>query len=102
MAATVTGVRSRGNWLTVALLTPTTVWFLVMLVTPLVVAVIFSLGERPPVGGSGGAFTFEQYANLPARFTAFKNTMTFAPLGTLLSLLVAYPLSGGLFMIDAG
>jgi spermidine/putrescine transport system permease protein len=45
------------------------------------------------MGGYAAAFTFDQYANLPARLTAFKNTMTFAPLGTLLSLLVAYPLA---------
>jgi spermidine/putrescine transport system permease protein len=93
MAAAVRGVSSRGNWLTVALLTPTAAWFLVMLVMPLIVVVIFSFGERSPMGGYGAGFTFEQYANLPARFTAFKNTMTYAPLGTIISLLIAYPLA---------
>ena len=29
------------------------------------------------------AFTLAQYANLPARFTAFKNTLLLAPAGTL-------------------
>ena len=81
------------RWLTVALLAPTTTWFLVMLVMPLIVVAIFSFGERSPVGGYTPSFTFEQYANLPARFTAFKNTMTFAPLGTIVSLLIAYPLA---------
>lgn len=76
-----------------ALLAPTTMWFLVMLVMPLVVVVIFSFGERSQFGGYAPGFTFEQYANLPSRLTAFKNTMTYAPLGTLLSLLVAYPLA---------
>ncbi len=84
---------SRGSWLTVALLAPTTAWFLVLLVMPLVVVVIFSFGDRAAMGGYAPAFTFEQYANLPSRLAAFKNTMTFAPLGTLLSLLVAYPLA---------
>ncbi|MGR3342108.1 MAG: ABC transporter permease [Paracoccaceae bacterium] len=93
VAATDKGVGSKGNWLTVALLTPTTVWFLVMLVMPLIVVVIFSFGERSQYGGYGGGFTFEQYANLPARFVAFKNTMTFAPLGTFIILLIAYPLA---------
>ena len=60
---------------------------------PLVVVVIFSFGDRAAMGGYAPAFTFEQYANLPSRLAAFKNTMTFAPLGTLLSLLVAYPLA---------
>lgn len=93
MAATTNGVSSRGNWLTVALLTPTAMWFLVMLVMPLIVVVIFSFGERSQYGGYGAGFTFEQYANLPARFTAFKNTMTYAPFGTIVSLLIAYPLA---------
>lgn len=76
-----------------ALLTPTAAWFLVMLVMPLIVVVIFSFGERSPVGGYAPGFTFEQYANLASRFTAFKNTLLYAPLGTLLSLLIAYPLA---------
>ncbi len=93
MAAAQSEASSKGNWLTAALLTPTTVWFLVMLVLPLIVVVIFSFGERSPVGGYGAGFTFEQYGNLLSRLKAFQNTMTYAPLGTLVSLLVAYPLA---------
>ena len=70
-----------------------TLWFLVMLVMPLIVVAIFSFGERSAVGGYTASFTFDQYANLPARWTAFKNTMTYAPLGTLAALLIAYPLA---------
>ena len=81
------------RWLTAALLTPTTLWFVFLLIMPLIVIIIFSFGERAAVGGYGGGFTFEQYANLPARLKAFQNTLTYAPLGTLLSLLVAYPLA---------
>ncbi|MFQ5621880.1 MAG: ABC transporter permease [Paracoccaceae bacterium] len=64
-----------------------------MLILPLAVVLIFSFGERAPAGGVVPAFTFEQYANLPARLTAFRNTMTLAPLGTLSALLIAYPLA---------
>jgi len=64
-----------------------------MLVLPLSVVFIFSLGERGPAGGYVPAFTLEQYANLPARWTAFKNTLVLAPLGTLAALLIAYPLA---------
>jgi len=78
------------NWLLVA---PAGAWLLVMLVLPLSVVVIFSFGERAPAGGWVPAFTFEQYANLPARFTAFRNTLTLAPLGTLAALVIAYPLA---------
>lgn len=78
------------NWLMIA---PAGVWLIVMLVLPLSVVFVFSFGERGPSGGYVPAFTFEQYANLPARFTAFKNTLILAPLGTLTALLIAYPLA---------
>lgn len=64
-----------------------------MLVLPLCFVVVFSFGERAAAGGYVPAFTLEQYANLPARGTAFLNTLTLAPLGTILSLIIAYPLA---------
>ncbi|MGI9488361.1 MAG: ABC transporter permease [Geminicoccaceae bacterium] len=64
-----------------------------MLVLPLLVIVVFSFGERAPAGGYVPALTLAQYANLLARFTAFKNTLLLAPAGTLAALLVAYPLA---------
>jgi spermidine/putrescine transport system permease protein len=81
------------RWLTTALLAPTSLWFLFMLVMPLIVILVFSFGERAAVGGYAGGFTLEQYANLPSRLKAFQNTMVVAPVGTLLCLLVAYPLA---------
>ena len=78
------------NWLLVA---PAAGWFLVMLVLPLSVVFVFSFGERGPSGGYIPAFTLDQYANLPARLTAFKNTMVLAPLGTLAAMLIAYPMA---------
>ena len=81
------------RWLTAALLAPTSLWFLFMLIFPLIVILVFSFGERAAVGGYAGGFTLEQYANLPSRLKAFQNTMIIAPTGTLLSLLVAYPLA---------
>jgi spermidine/putrescine transport system permease protein len=81
------------RWLTAALLAPTSMWFLCMLILPLIVILIFSFGERAPVGGYAGGFTFEQYANLPSRLKAFQNTMIMAPVGTFMCLIVAYPLA---------
>jgi len=78
------------NWLLVA---PAAAWLLVMLVLPLSVVLVFSFGERAPAGGYVPAFTLEQYANLPARLAAFKNTLILAPLGTLAAMLIAYPLA---------
>ncbi|MDJ0610992.1 MAG: ABC transporter permease [Kiloniellales bacterium] len=80
-------------WTRRLLLAPATLWFAAMLVLPLVVVFVFSFGERGAAGGYLPAFTLAQYANLPARFTAFKNTLLLAPAGTLAALLVAYPLA---------
>jgi spermidine/putrescine transport system permease protein len=81
------------KWAIRLLLMPATAWFVVMLVLPLLVVVVFSFGERGPAGGYVPAFTLAQYTNLPARFTAFKNTLVLAPLGTIAALLAAYPLA---------
>ena len=78
------------TWL---LLAPAGLWFGIMLVLPLCFVVVFSFGERAAEGGYVPALTLAQYANLPARWAAFRNTMTLAPLGTLLSLVIAYPLA---------
>jgi len=83
----------QGKWIDRLLLMPATAWFLVMLVLPLVFVAIFSFGERGPAGGYVPAFTLAQYLNLPARLTAFKNTLLLAPAGTLAALLIAYPLA---------
>jgi spermidine/putrescine transport system permease protein len=74
-------------------LLPAGAWFFAMLVLPLVVVFIFSLGERGPAGGYAPALTFDNFLNLGARAAAFKNTMVLAPLGTLVCLLIAYPLA---------
>ena len=78
---------------TAALLLPSTLWFFAVLVLPLLVVVVFSFGRRAPAGGYEPAFTLEQYMNLPARLEAFLNTLTYTPLGTLLCILVGYPLA---------
>jgi spermidine/putrescine transport system permease protein len=83
----------RGDRVTALLLLPTTLWFLLLLIMPLIVVLVFSFGERAPAGGYQAAFTLEQYANLPARLTAFTNTLTLAPLGTFLCVVIAYPLA---------
>jgi len=88
-----TGQEKKGRWVTAAMLTPSAIWFLLLLVLPLIVVAVFSFGERAPHGGYSPAFTFEQYANLPSRLKAFQNTLIIAPLGTFLCLLVAYPLA---------
>lgn len=89
----VPGTSGPNNRVTAMLLLPTTLWFLLLLVMPLIVILVYSLGERAPAGGYQPALTLAQYANLPARLKAFTNTLTLAPVGTLLCLLIAYPLA---------
>jgi spermidine/putrescine transport system permease protein len=83
----------RPRYRTALFLLPSGAWFLVMLVLPLVVVVVFSFGTRGPAGGYAPAFSFENYLNLGARWAAFRNTLILAPTGTILCLLIAYPLA---------
>ena len=75
------------------LIVPATIWYALFLVAPLVVLAVMSFGERSPNGGYLPAFTFEQYAQLGTRLTPVVNTLWLASLGTLLCLLVGFPLA---------
>ena len=81
------------RWRTILLVTPAAAWLVCLLVLPLIVMLVFSLGERGPVGGYAPALTLAQYANLGARSAAFVNTLSLAPLGTIITLFAAYPLA---------
>ena len=41
------------------------VFFVFLLIVPLMVVLVFSFGERAPAGGYQPAFTFDNYLNLP-------------------------------------
>ena len=85
--------RAKTDLTTALLLAPAAAIFFALLILPIVVILVLSFGERAPAGGYQAAFTLAQYANLPARWAAFKNTLTLAPTGTLLCLVIAYPLA---------
>jgi spermidine/putrescine transport system permease protein len=93
MTAAAIATEQRQRLWTAVLLAPSTLWFVALLILPLAVVLVFSFGERAPAGGYQAGFTFDNYLNLPARWTAFKNTLMLAPLGTLFCLLAAYPLA---------
>ncbi|MGF7161475.1 spermidine/putrescine transport system permease protein [Rhodoligotrophos appendicifer] len=78
---------------TAAMVAPAALFFIVLLVLPLVVVLVYSFGLRAPAGGYQPGFTLDNYLNLPARAAAFLNTITLAPLGTLVTVLIAYPLA---------
>ena len=86
-----------GRWrhraATVLFLLPTSAWYFLLLVVPLGILLVFSLGERAPEGGYVPGLTLEHYLHLPTRSTAFTNTLWLAAGGTLLCLFVGYPLA---------
>lgn len=83
----------RSRAVTALLLAPAGTFFFFLLILPLIVVVIYSFGERAAEGGYAPAFTLDNYLNLPARGKAFFNTLTLAPLATLLTALFAYPMA---------
>lgn len=86
--------KSIRTWLpTALLLAPASLWYLFLLIAPLVIVAVFSFGARAPEGGYAPAFTLEQYLKLPTRSTPFVNTLWLASLGTVSCILIAYPLA---------
>jgi spermidine/putrescine transport system permease protein len=83
----------RSRTVTALLLAPAALFFVFLLLVPMVVVLVFSFGLRAPEGGYSAAFTFDNYANLPARGKAFVNTLTLAPLATLLTAVFAFPMA---------
>ncbi len=87
------GEREGGRFSTALLLAPSSLWFLLLLVAPVVILLIYSVGERAPAGGYQAALTLEQFVKLPTRAVAFRNTFVIALASTLICLLVAFPLA---------
>lgn len=87
--------RRRRGWL---MLLPAGLWYLVFLVAPLSVLLVFSFGVRAPNGGYEPAVTLEQYQSLATRLTPFVNTIVLGIAGTVMCLIVAYPLAYYLVM----
>ncbi len=85
--------RWRSRAATAVLLGPTSAWYFLLLLAPLVILVAFSFGARAPEGGYAPAFQLDNYLELPTRITAFTNTIWMAVGGTVLCLIVGYPLA---------
>jgi spermidine/putrescine transport system permease protein len=86
--------RSRaGRWLTAALVLPAAAWYIVLLVIPLAVIVVFSFGMRAPTGGYAGGFSFDNYAAVIENSGPFVTSLVLSISGTLLCLLVGLPLA---------
>ena len=82
-----TAAPARSRAVTALLVAPAGLFFLFLLILPLIVVLVSTFGERAPAGGYAPAFTFDNYLNLAGARKAFLNTLTLAPLGTLLTAL---------------
>jgi spermidine/putrescine transport system permease protein len=91
-----TGGRAKARLLTTALIAPAGLWYLVLLVLPLAIVVVFSFGTRAPNGGYAPAFTLDNYLTLisqPQRLAPFITSLWMAIAGTIGCLLVGLPLA---------
>jgi spermidine/putrescine transport system permease protein len=85
---------SRGSGLLTALLVlPASAWYLILLVLPLAIILIFSFGERATTGGYGGGFTLANYAAALEHPEPFITSLGLSIAGTLACLLVGLPLA---------
>jgi len=85
--------RSVGSWLTAALVLPATAWYLILLVIPLAIVMVFSFGERGATGGYGGGFTIANYGAVLRTPDPFITSLVLSASGTILCLLVGLPLA---------
>jgi spermidine/putrescine transport system permease protein len=85
------GWRSRA--LTGALLFPAAFWYLVLLVAPLIIIVIFSFGVRARNGGYAPDFVLDNYVRALTRPEPFISSIQMAVIGTIGCLLVGLPLA---------
>jgi spermidine/putrescine transport system permease protein len=79
--------------LTALLVLPAAAWYLVLLVIPLAIIVVFSFGTRATTGGYGGGFTFDNYVAALEHPEPFVTSLVLSVGGTLLCLLVGLPLA---------
>ncbi len=87
-------VSRRSRLLTGVLLLPASLWYLLLLVAPIVIVVVFSFGFRGTTGGYAGGFTTNNYADLIANnVDPLVTSLRLSIIGTILCLLVGLPLA---------
>ena len=85
--------RGKARLLTGLLLLPAAAWYLILLLMPLGLVILFSFGQRGPDGGYAGGFSFDNYATVLRNPGAITTSLSLAVAGTLLCLLVGLPLA---------
>jgi spermidine/putrescine transport system permease protein len=87
-------VSRRSSLLTGVLLLPASLWYLLLLVAPIIIVVVFSFGRSGPTGGYAGGFTTDNYADLVSKnVDPFLTSLRLSIVGTILCLLVGLPLA---------
>jgi spermidine/putrescine transport system permease protein len=84
---------ARNRVLTALLLLPASAWYVVLLVLPIAIVILFSFGQRGRTGGYGGGFTLDNYSTIFKSPDPFITSVMLAVFGTALCLLVALPLA---------
>jgi spermidine/putrescine transport system permease protein len=87
------GTRLRNRLLTFALLLPAGAWYLLLLVLPLAIVVVYSFGIRAKNGGYEPAFVFDNYARAIEKSGPFVESLQMSIAGTIGCLLVGLPLA---------
>ena len=85
--------RFRSRLLTTFLLLPAGLWYIVLLVAPLAIVVVFSFGTRAKNGGYAPAFVLDNYARALSKPEPFIDSLWMAAAGTIGCLLVGLPLA---------
>jgi spermidine/putrescine transport system permease protein len=85
--------RFRSRLLTTVLLAPAGLWYLVLLVLPLAIVVIFSFGTRAKNGGYAPAFVLDNYVRAMSKPDPFIDSLWMAAAGTIGCLLIGLPLA---------
>jgi spermidine/putrescine transport system permease protein len=86
-----------GRWkaraLTSALIAPAFLWYVVLLVAPIVIVIVFSFGTRNKIGGYTPGFTLENYAVALKSPDPFLTSLQLSIFGTALCLVIGLPLA---------
>jgi spermidine/putrescine transport system permease protein len=85
--------RWRARLLTGVLVAPAFAWYLILLVAPIVIVVLFSFGQRGKTGGYVPAFTLDNYVAALQKPDPFLTSLQFSVVGTILCLLIGLPLA---------
>ncbi len=92
-AAARQGGSPRTTLATTLLLLPAALWYGLLLVAPLVIVAVFSLGEKARNGGYTPALTLDNYGAVLERTDPFVDSLRLATIGTIVTLLIALPLA---------